>query len=156
MILAAPLLKRLVAGFPPRRPGFDPGSDEVGFVVDRVALWKVFSEYFGFPCQSSFHQLLHNHPHLSSGPDIIGQKWPQYKGPSPTPLAIKKPWYFGQNFIENKPQVLRVFSVHVSENLAMFDIIVGPLDTHKFRSLISRNKSRAGADLYEWESVIRS
>jgi hypothetical protein len=28
---------------------------------------QVFSEYFGFPCQSSFHQLLHNHPHLSSG-----------------------------------------------------------------------------------------
>jgi hypothetical protein len=62
----------------------------VGFVVDKVALGQVFSEYFGFPCQSSFHQLLHNHPHLSSGAGTIGQKWPQYKGPSPTPLAIKK------------------------------------------------------------------
>jgi hypothetical protein len=30
----------------------------VGFVVDKVALGLVFSEYFGFPCQSSFHQLL--------------------------------------------------------------------------------------------------
>jgi hypothetical protein len=28
---------------------------------------QVFSEYFGFPCQSSFHQFLHNHHHLSSG-----------------------------------------------------------------------------------------
>jgi hypothetical protein len=28
------------------------------FVVDEVALGQVFSEYFGFPCQSSFHQLL--------------------------------------------------------------------------------------------------
>jgi hypothetical protein len=28
----------------------------VGFVVDKVALGQVFSEYFGFPCQSSFHQ----------------------------------------------------------------------------------------------------
>jgi hypothetical protein len=28
------------------------------FVVDIVALGKVFSEYFGFPCQFSFHQLL--------------------------------------------------------------------------------------------------
>jgi hypothetical protein len=37
----------------------------VGFVVDKVALGKVFSEYFGFPCQSSFHQFLHNHHHLS-------------------------------------------------------------------------------------------
>jgi hypothetical protein len=58
----------------------------VGFVVDKVALGQVSSEYFGFPCQSSFH----NHPHLSSGAGTIGQKWPQYKGLSPTPLAIKK------------------------------------------------------------------
>jgi hypothetical protein len=34
--------------------------------------------------------LLHNHPHLSSGAGTIGQKWPQYKGLSSTPLAIKK------------------------------------------------------------------
>jgi hypothetical protein len=32
--------------------------------------------------------LLHNHPHLLSGAGTIGQKWPQYKGLSPTPLAI--------------------------------------------------------------------
>jgi hypothetical protein len=40
---------QLVAGFPPRRPGFDPGSGHVGFVVDKVALGQVFSEYFGSP-----------------------------------------------------------------------------------------------------------
>jgi hypothetical protein len=61
-----------------------------------VALGQVFSEYFGFPWQYSFHQLLHNHPHLSSAAGTIGQKWPQYKGLSPTPLAIKEkcqaPW----------------------------------------------------------------
>jgi hypothetical protein len=50
----------------------------VGFVVDKVALGQVFSEYFGFPCQSSFHQFLHNHHHLSAGAGTIGQKWPQY------------------------------------------------------------------------------
>jgi hypothetical protein len=77
---------RLVAGFPPRRPR----SGQVGFVVDKVALGQVFSQYFGFPCQSSFHQLLHSHPHLSSGAGTIGQKWLQYKGLSPTPLAVKK------------------------------------------------------------------
>jgi hypothetical protein len=33
--------------------------------------------------------LLHNHPHLSSEAGTIGQKWPQYKGLSPTPLALK-------------------------------------------------------------------
>jgi hypothetical protein len=35
--------------FPPRRPGFEPRSSHVGFVVDKVALGQVFSEYFGFP-----------------------------------------------------------------------------------------------------------
>jgi hypothetical protein len=59
--LAAPLLKRLVAGFPPRRPGFNPGSGQVGFVVDKVS-GQVFSEYFGFPCHS-LHQILHPHNH---------------------------------------------------------------------------------------------
>jgi hypothetical protein len=49
------------------------------FVVDKVVLGQVFSEYFGFPCQSSFHQLLHDHHHLSSGACTIGQKWPQYQ-----------------------------------------------------------------------------
>jgi hypothetical protein len=77
--VAAPQLKRSVAGFPPRRPGFDPGSGQVGFVMDKVALGQVFSEYLVFSCQSSFHQLLHNHSRLSSGAGTIGQKWPQYK-----------------------------------------------------------------------------
>jgi hypothetical protein len=61
--MAAPWLKRLVAGFPYRRPRFEPGSGQVGFVVGKVALGQVFSEYFGFPCQSSFHQILHHHNH---------------------------------------------------------------------------------------------
>jgi hypothetical protein len=34
---------------------------QVEFVVDEVALGHVFSEYFGFRCQSSFHQILHHH-----------------------------------------------------------------------------------------------
>jgi hypothetical protein len=29
----------------------------------KVALGQVFSENFGFPCQSTFHLLLHNHLH---------------------------------------------------------------------------------------------
>jgi hypothetical protein len=47
----------------------------VGFVVDKVALGQVFSEYFGFPCPSSFHQLLHNHHHLSSGAAQAVSRW---------------------------------------------------------------------------------
>jgi hypothetical protein len=55
--------------YPPRRPGFEARSGHMGFVVD-----KVFSEYFGFPCQFVFHLLLHNrHHHLSSGAGRIGQ-----------------------------------------------------------------------------------
>jgi hypothetical protein len=35
-------------------------------MVDKVAVGQVFSEYFGFPCQSSFQQFLHDHHHLSA------------------------------------------------------------------------------------------
>jgi hypothetical protein len=38
-----------------------------------VALGQVFSEYFGSPCQFSFHRLLHIHHHLASGAGTIGQ-----------------------------------------------------------------------------------
>jgi hypothetical protein len=34
----------------------------VGFVVDKVVLGQVSSEYFGFPCQFSLNQMLHTHP----------------------------------------------------------------------------------------------
>jgi hypothetical protein len=53
----------------------------VGFVVDKVALGHVFSENFG--SLANLNSILH-----SSGAGTIGQKWPQYKGP--TPLALKK------------------------------------------------------------------
>jgi hypothetical protein len=69
---AAQQLRPLVAAFPPRLPGFDPTSSYVGFVVVKVALGQVFSEYFGFPRQFSFHRLLHTH-HLSTGAGTIGQ-----------------------------------------------------------------------------------
>jgi hypothetical protein len=49
------MLKRIAAGFPPRRSEFEPGSGLVGFVVDKVTLGQVFFEYFGFPCQFAFH-----------------------------------------------------------------------------------------------------
>jgi hypothetical protein len=59
----------------------------VGFAVDKVALGQVFSEYFGFPCQFSFHRLLHTH--LSTGAGTIGRsiKWTQV---SPHPKKLKK------------------------------------------------------------------
>jgi hypothetical protein len=51
--------------------------------------WGFFSEYFGFPCQSSFHQLLHNHQHRSSGAGTIGQQWPTYQVDSVSPHLEK-------------------------------------------------------------------
>jgi hypothetical protein len=44
-----------------------------GFVADKVARVQVFSEDFRFSCQFSFHRILHNHHHLSSGAGTIGQ-----------------------------------------------------------------------------------
>jgi hypothetical protein len=53
-MMAVPWLRRLVTGIPPRRPGFDPGSVHVGFVVDKLALGQVFPPSTSvFPCQ--FH-----------------------------------------------------------------------------------------------------
>jgi hypothetical protein len=45
----------------------------VGFVVEKVTLVMVFSEYIGFTCQFLFHRLLHTHHHPSSGAGTIGQ-----------------------------------------------------------------------------------
>jgi hypothetical protein len=58
-------------------------------VVDKMELGQVFSEYFGFPCQSSFHQLLHNHPHLSSGAVQRSEVAAVPGDVSPTPLKKK-------------------------------------------------------------------
>jgi hypothetical protein len=63
---------RFVVGFPPLLPGFEPRSRHEGFVVDKLALVQVFSEYFSFLCQFSFHRLLHTH-HLSFGVGTAGK-----------------------------------------------------------------------------------
>jgi hypothetical protein len=58
-----PWLRRLAAGLPPRRPGFNPGSVHVGFMVDKVALGQVFLRVLRvFPCQ--FH---------STGAPLLGK-----------------------------------------------------------------------------------
>jgi hypothetical protein len=43
------------------------------FVMDKTTLGQVVSDNFDFPCQFSFHRLLHAHHYLSSGPGAIGQ-----------------------------------------------------------------------------------
>jgi hypothetical protein len=103
----------------------------VGFVVDKVALGQVFSEYFGFPCQSSFHQILHhNHP----GQATIGQSVAAVPcGPSWTtpPLSELK---------KKQKQKIRIKFSHLNSLLASAEIALkvpaGPNDRETFcRSL---------------------
>jgi hypothetical protein len=47
--VAMPYLRRLITGFPLRRPGFEPGSGHVGFVVDKVAMPYLRRLIAGFP-----------------------------------------------------------------------------------------------------------
>jgi hypothetical protein len=56
---AVPWLRRLVAGLSPRRPGFDPGSVHVGFVVDKVALGQVFLQVLRFSPINFIPPVLH-------------------------------------------------------------------------------------------------
>jgi hypothetical protein len=65
---AVPWLGRLVTIFPPRRPGFEPGSVHVGFVVDKVALWQVF------PPSSSVFFCQYHHSTRVPYPHIIWRK----------------------------------------------------------------------------------
>jgi hypothetical protein len=44
-------LRQLAAGTLPRRSGFSLSSGYVEFMVDKVTLERVFSEYYSFPCQ---------------------------------------------------------------------------------------------------------
>jgi hypothetical protein len=60
------------------------GSSHVGFVVDKVALGQVFSEYFGFHCKFAFHRLLHNH-HNHLGLVQWAKQWPLYQVNSVSP-----------------------------------------------------------------------
>jgi hypothetical protein len=47
----------------------------MGSMLDKVALGQVSSEYLGFPCQFSFHRMLHIHLSLgagTTGPLLVG------------------------------------------------------------------------------------
>jgi hypothetical protein len=60
----------------------------VEFVVDKAALGQVFSEYFGFPCQS-FHQFLHHHNHPGLAQKGIGGRSAEWTQLTPPPtIAI--------------------------------------------------------------------
>jgi hypothetical protein len=84
--------------------------------VDKVALGQVFSEYFGFPCQSLFHQLLqkstssiiwglYNRPEVAAVPS----------GLSPTPPIIKKVY----SSRADHPVLPTVYKVHISRLIVL-------------------------------------
>jgi hypothetical protein len=64
------LAQRLIERFRRRLPGIEPGSDHVEFMYKETR-GQIFSEYFGFPCQS-FHRQLHTHQ-IPSVTGAIGQ-----------------------------------------------------------------------------------
>jgi hypothetical protein len=75
----------------------------VGFVVDKAALGQVFSEYFGFHCQS-FHRSLHYHNH----PGLISDRSVEWTLIPPPTMQIKKKlyksirWLFEDNSLLHK------------------------------------------------------
>jgi hypothetical protein len=81
--------------FPTAAARFQPRRCHVGFVVDKVAFVQLLSEYFGVPCQLSFHQMPHTH--LSSKAGTIG--------PLMTGLLI------GHSFTPPREEVVRLFCV---------------------------------------------
>jgi hypothetical protein len=52
--------RRLVAGLPPQKPGFDPGSVHVGLVVYKVALGQVFPQVLRFSPVNFIPPVLHD------------------------------------------------------------------------------------------------
>jgi hypothetical protein len=60
----------------------------VVFVVDKAALWQVFSEYFGFPCQS-FHRFLRHHYHLGPTQLAIGGRSVEWTSIPPPTIQTK-------------------------------------------------------------------
>jgi hypothetical protein len=91
----------------------------VEFVVDSAVLGQVFSNFFGFFCQFSFHRPLHIH-HLSSGAGTIGQTVADVpSGLSLTPLQETKKNHCGVRdargvFIYQNREILLAIKVIVS------------------------------------------
>jgi hypothetical protein len=97
-----PQLRRLVVSFSPRCCGFNPRYVHVGFVVDKVTLGQVFSEYFCFSCQFSFPKFsisLICHPGLVQWAHLP----PNYHGTQSHPtLRIRKGWKENKENVSEK------------------------------------------------------
>jgi hypothetical protein len=70
-------LRRLVAGLSLRRPGFDPVSIHVGFVVDKVAVGQIFLLVLGFSPFNIISSSLSNSYGLRQ--ELYVRQWQQFK-----------------------------------------------------------------------------
>jgi hypothetical protein len=120
----------------------------VGFMVDKVALGQVSPEYFGYPCQSSFHQILH--PHNYPGQVQYANWWPTRRvdpvGLQPPTIRIKKNccndrnWQWGmisewEEILSTRPKKGNQFwstrfSVNLLQESNLFQIIYSKPEEH--------------------------
>jgi hypothetical protein len=133
-----PTLRRFVAGFPLWRHGFEPRSSHVGFVVEKMALGQVFSEYFGFPCQFSFHRLLHTH-HLSSGAGIIGQ----LVADAPSGLSVTPPRETKKKTIITRKPLQKTFVEADCERRTSCLLLSAPCSCFLLRRFLSSHETDA-------------
>jgi hypothetical protein len=55
MLPVSPIAQEISRRISTAAVAFDPKSGHIGFMVDKVELKQVFSEYFDFPSHYSFH-----------------------------------------------------------------------------------------------------
>jgi hypothetical protein len=88
-----------------------PQVRSCGIYCGQSGTGQFFSKYFGFSCQFSSHQLLHNHPHIHSGLGGQCTKWTQFH---PTP----------RNYEEECSIVLEVVrkTIKISDRVAVSQV----------------------------------
>jgi hypothetical protein len=157
-------LRRLFASFPPLRPRFAPRSGHAGFLVDKVALGLVCSKHFGFPCQFSFQQMLHNH--LSSGAGTtsqIGDKVPNGLSLTPSHKKIVQRIYLTFRYVCVCMYVSmvtvwtkRLIELKLNElNWIIWWKFTGHRSSHHIRVINTNNYPKYGCDI-RWKNRARA
>jgi hypothetical protein len=100
-------------------------AGNVGFLVDKVALRQVSSEYFGFPCPFSLNQMLHTP--LSPGAATVGQ----LVADVPSGLSVTLPHH------TKLKQKVSYMSIHAYEDIP-FPPLVLSVGSQKMASNIAR------------------
>jgi hypothetical protein len=109
----------------------------VGFVVGQSGTGQVFSKFFGFPCnRHSLHQLLHNHPHVSSGEmynrPICGRSTGAYMnlGDQQRDLMGVKSHPTKKKNCTHAYHYIYIISILLRDNLRVFQIHTTPISLH--------------------------